>query len=276
VGFNNPTEPVNIQPKPLNIQPNIQPVSMVNLRPNLMSVQPVKKHRNFFLFIIIALIVLAGAASVYYFRNNPPIIKDFIPPTENTAPATQPETQASPVTENAPSSASTNTNCDNYQCLISAALQCQPITSIVTYSGVPNPLFSEVLVSGQNKYEIKKESSGVNNSCTITITPLSVSFSISDTERKTLLAQGTTDAQISAQLKTMNEGSKSVMGLQTTCQSNTETIASYLTDLKNNVIGKISISATMSGPSTQTTTTSSGQKLVCTTPQPPATSAPPQ
>jgi hypothetical protein len=154
--------------------------------------------------------------------------------------------------------------CDNYECLIIAAKQCQPISVTVSYSGVPFPLDPNVSRSGQTNYEIKK-SSGVNDCSLAFSSPLSV-FSISDEGRKAELALGKiTDAQINAQLQIMNDSSKLSAGMQTSCLGSTNAIVDYLTDAKTNMKNgslTVDFSSDLNGHTTFTTT--SGQKLVCT------------
>ena len=150
-------------------------------------------------------------------------------------------------------------NCDNFQCLITAASQCQPISVIVAYSGLPFPLNPDMSVSGQTKYEIKKLS-GVNN-CSLSFSSLSTFFSISDKGRKDALASGITDTQITTQLQIMNDSFKSVAGMQTTCPSNSSAIVDYLTDQERGSF-KIEVKSNLT-EQTSTYTTSSGKKLVC-------------
>ena len=173
-----------------------------------------------------------------------------------------PQTQMPPLNEYKMAPPTAPATCDNYQCLISAAAQCQPISVIVSYSGMPSPFLSGMLVSGQTKYEIKK-SSGVNDCVLVFSSPVTV-FSISNKGREAALAKGMTDAQITAQLQTMNDSLKSVVGIQT-CPSNTSAISAYLTDMKDNG-GNLKIESKVNSTGQTTTyTASAGQKLICTT-----------
>lgn len=61
-------------------------------------------------------------------------------------------------------SLSDSISCDNYDCLISAAKQCQPASLTVTLVNESFPISNLYLYSAKNKYELKK-SSGVNG-CT--------------------------------------------------------------------------------------------------------------
>ena len=164
---------------------------------------------------------------------------------------------------NTPTESSVNSNCNNFQCLISAALECQPISTILSYSGIQAPFFPGVIMSGQTKYEIKK-SSGENN-CTLIFSSPVTSFGISDEGMKEALSQGITADQITAQLQTMNSSSKLIAGMQSTCSSNKSTIVSYLTDAALYMEeGNLKLKTKTDLFSGQTTyTTSSGQKLVC-------------
>ena len=150
-----------------------------------------------------------------------------------------------------------NTTCDNYECLIAAAAKCQPI-SVTISTNIPFPLNSDISEFWQAKYEINK-SSGAND-CILTFSSPVTIFSITDEGRKSALAKGMTDAQITAQLQTMNNSAKSELmtKMQSTCSSNTSVIVDYLTDAKNGIW------KAESNGQTNTYTTSSGQKLACT------------
>lgn len=250
------------------INGGIQPSTLIP-KPPIISSTPTtflkeKSHsgRNIFLLVLV-IFLLAGGALGYYFKNdliNLPVIKDFFPVKEIALVKTEPLTPTIP-TPTIPTSVSLNTNCSDYDCLISAAKQCQPVSGIISYSGVPNPLSDTFLMSGQNKYEIIKSPS-VSNNCTFVYSSLTSTFNVSDKGHKTLLAQGMTETQITSQLKTMNESLKSIIGLKNTCVSNAGTIAAYITDAKNG-----NLDSSTSG-STTTYTISSGQKLICTAEQP--------
>lgn len=185
------------------------------------------------------------------------------------APTPQKTEPAKTVTTNTSVSINTATklNCDdNWQCLISAANQCQSVSGVVSYNNVPNPLIPWLLNSGRTKYEIKKSV----NSCTVVSSIISASLALSAEGRSKALADGSTNAEIDARLKTMNGSFKDVIGLPTTCTASGSTIASYLTDAKsgNTGSGEFSFSTDFSSTSSQSTvTTSSGQKLTCSTAQ---------
>ena len=169
--------------------------------------------------------------------------------------------------------------CDNYDCLISAASQCQPISVIVSYSEKPTLIlpFPDYSVSGQIKYEIKK-SSGVND-CILTFSPVASTLSISEEGRKNLLAQGMTDDQIDASSQMMNENLELADEEQTTCQSDANIITAFLTDEKKlttvtnleEEMGSYNVKVQIEGSllsasksKTVTYTLSSGQELICT------------
>ncbi|MDO8743444.1 MAG: hypothetical protein Q7J30_02760 [Candidatus Azambacteria bacterium] len=204
------------------------------------NVEPVEKksYKKLIFSIVVIIILLAGGAFGYYkYVYNKP------------AETAKPQPTSTPP-------------CDNYQCLISAASQCQPISTTISYSGVPFPLDPEISGSGQMKYEIKKSSK--TDSCVLVFSNPVASLSISDKGRKAALASGMTDAQITAQLQTMNDSYKSVAGMQTTCSSNTNAIVSLLTDTVTNMNdGTLKVDVKINLNET-TYTTSSGLKLVCT------------
>ena len=154
------------------------------------------------------------------------------------------------------------TTCDNYKCLITAASQCQPISVTVSYSNMPFPGDSDASESGQIIYKIQK-SSGTDNCTLISSSPVTV-VSMSQKGRAAALAQGMTDAQITAQLQTINNSLKSEVATQSksTCIGNVNSISSYLTDMENKDLNA-EVQAGLTG-ATATYTTSSGQKLVCT------------
>ena len=220
------------------------------------------------LVIVIVFLLLIGAGGVFAAYHYGLFNKFFFPSTaqlplatttENSAPITNTEN-----TINNSQAETTATICDNYQCLIAVASECQPISVTISYSEIPFPLDPNISMSGQKQYEIKK-SSGANN-CTLIFSSPVASFSISDQGRKAELALGKiTNAQIDAQLQAMNDSTKSAAGMQTTCSSSTSTISSYLTDAMTNMKNgslTVDFKSDLNGHTTYTTT--SGQKLVCT------------
>lgn len=129
-------------------------------------------------------------------------------------------------------------------------------------------------VAGQTKYEIKK-SPGASDCVLIFSSPVST-LSISEKGRAASLAQGMTDAEIAAQLQTMNESlnSEAATQSQTVCSSNAVAISAYLNDAKNGN-STVNVEADLTGQAGQKTTytTTSGQKLVCTVTPPTGQSA---
>jgi len=226
---------------------------------------------------VVAAVVAGGYLAVGYFVAVPksPVeststtltFADITSPPPTT-PVTGDEPIAAPLTVSTTSAPANpvpvKTACDNYQCLIAAASRCQPIAAAISYSGtpVPLPLHSHISASGQIEYEIKK-SSGVND-CLLTISSLANVFSISDAGRRASLASGMTDAQITAQLQTMNDSLKSMAGVQTICPSQASIISAYLTDTAAYYEKKSGNINVESNGQTTTYTTSSGQKLACT------------
>ncbi len=263
-------------PPVLNILPNNPQASVGSIlgsintnRPTILSTMPQKSHKGLIVLIVVVLLLIAGGVSVYVFRDNLktlPLIKKFFPVQAivGEVPVVPP-----PVVVHAEVPViQVVTNCDNsYDCLITAATMCQPISGITSYS-MPNPFFQTLDQSGQTKYEIK--SSQDLNSCTLVYSLLSSSFSISDANRKLTISEGTTNAQIDAQLKQMNASFTDSFKVPTTCVSNKNIIISYLTDLKDRPgtgDSNISIKSNPNGPGTIniiTHTTSTGQKLICT------------
>ena len=203
-----------------------------------------KSGKKLIIIIVLVLILLAGGALAYW---------KFVLQKQSNVVQGSGQTQ-------------TPVACDNYDCLISAASKCQPISVSVSYSNMPLPLLSEMYISGQANYKIEK-SSGVND-CVLTISYPVRSITISEKGRKDALAQGATDAQINAQLQVMNDSMKSaaVAQQQTRCPSNASVISIYLNDAKNGNY-KIESSGTLTDQTT-TYTTSSGQKLECEVIQP--------
>lgn len=232
--------------------------------------------------VAVGLVTAGGGYVIYKDKQQEKKNREYIQNLQNSQTETQNQTMATePQTRDPePQKTSVNTsistkvsmpitsNCDNnWQCLISAANQCQSAIGTVSYNNVPNPLIPGLLNSGRTKYEVKKS----GNSCTVVYSIISASLAISANGRSKALADGSTNSEIDAQLQAMNDSFKNVIGLPTTCTASGSAIASYLTDTKNGTAasGEFSFSADFSNSSSQSTvTTSSGQKLTCTTQQP--------
>lgn len=214
--------------------------------------------------IVIGGVVLGGGAylasqTIFKSKEAPKISNEVSnqPSAETPANTTTPQPSQQPAAQTQ-SQNPENKNCDNYQCLISAATQCQPISAAISYSNIPFPFDPDVLTAGKTQYEIKK-SSGTSD-CTLIFSSPETTFSISEKGRQAALAQGMTDAQITAQLQTMNSSVNSEVATksQTTCSSNANVIVSYLIDMQNGT------QKVQSDGQTATYTTSAGQKLICT------------
>jgi len=199
-----------------------------------------KTNWKFLLVVLILAAIVGGGILAYQYW--------WLPKQETKIPKTN--------------SVSKNTPCDNYECLISAASKCQPISATIFFSEVPSPFMTDVFLSGQTKYEIKK-SSGAND-CILTFSSPVATFSMSEKGKENAIAQGMTEYQITAQLEMMNVVLESIAEAQATCPSNATVISAYLTDVKNGVIGSAEVEGGLLKEETTTYTTSSGQKLVCT------------
>jgi len=207
--------------------------------------------------VIVVVVILLGGGLYFYLQQQIPEIPSGLQEQEEELTVGEQEEEELIGEQN-------DTTCDNYDCLITAASKCQPISAIISYSEIPFPLNPDMSASGQTKYEIKKSSDA--NDCILIISFLSASFTISDKGREAALVQGMTDAQIDAQLQTMNDSLQSMVGRQTICPSNASIITTYLTDSKNDLESG-SFQFEMSVDSSEETVTynlSSGQKLICT------------
>ena len=157
-------------------------------------------------------------------------------------------------------SSTTSLTCNNWDCFITAAKQCQSASGVVSYNNFNVPILESLRVSGKTKYEIKKS----GTACTLTVTRTEQTLSMSAEERAKLIAQGTTNQEIDAQLKGMNEGAQQyLIGKPIVCSAATSAIAVYVQDEKNNTGGNVSFTS-KTGMTTYTTT--SGEKVSCTNP----------
>lgn len=217
-------------------------------------------HKGLWATVIVIIVLLLGAGGAYAAYQYGLFASPTPTPTTTIIPVATTTESVLPVVSTTSALATTTATCDNYQCLITAAAQCQPTTAAISYSGMPFPLNSDMSASGETQYEIKKSSDA--NSCVLSFSSISASLSISDKGRKTALASGMTETQITAQLQTMNGSLQSIAGQKTTCLSSTTTISAYLADMQK---GNSKIEVSSNGQTTYTT--SSGQKLVCTSSQ---------
>ena len=164
--------------------------------------------------------------------------------------------------------ATTSSTCNNYDCLIVAASQCQPITAIID-SKTPHPLFPAMTISGKAKISINQ--GGSLTRCELISSSVGVPVaSITKEEQARLLSQGYTQSDLDFQLQDINNSFKENQNLSnntdTICKSNTVILVQYLKDLKD----QENIKSEFSGHSTLATTTSTaifttslGQKLTC-------------
>ncbi len=228
-----------------------------------------KKQQGFALVVTLIIIAVLGIGGYAAYKkvqqkNDPVVETSQTSDTQtNTDTKNIPEQSATPTTTNVSTSVSvaTSTTCNNWDCFTTAAKQCQTASGVVSYSNAPVPIMEMLTSSGSTKYEIKK--SGSN--CILTSTTLKQSLSISAQERAKLIAQGTTNEEIDAQIKAMNEGATQyLIGKPIVCIATTAAIAAYLSDQKNGTGGKASYTST-TGMTTYTTT--SGEKVSCTNPE---------
>lgn len=158
-------------------------------------------------------------------------------------------------------SSTTPLTCTTWDCVVAAAKDCRSTNGVVSYTNFSVPILESLRVSGKTKYEIKKS----GTACTLTVTRTEQTLSLSVEERAKLIAQGTTNEEIDAQIKGMNEGAQQyLVDKPIICTAATSAIASYLQDEKNNTGGRASFTS-KTGMTTYTTT--SGEKVSCTNPE---------
>lgn len=204
--------------------------------------------------VLLILIILGGGA----FFVKTMFFKDA-PATETSQGAKESETSSTTTTTQ------TSSVCDNYTCLIALAKECTPGSVVVTYTNQRNPLMVGLASSGKNEYQIEKGATPAE--CSLRFLPLESTLSLTDEGRAEALKEGVTEAEITAQLKLMNDSIKEAKYDWSVCKSDPSTIVSYLTDLMNGVgtEGKLSVSlSTGKSVSTSEVTTSSGSKIICT------------
>lgn len=155
--------------------------------------------------------------------------------------------------------------CADYGCLAAAAAQCRTISADVIYKDMPNPLLPMFVMSGTNRFSIQ----GTPEHCTLSYSSLSSVFTLTPEGQKAALEEGSTQAEIDAQLKSMNESVASGSLVPAICESDAATIAQYLTDRKNGYVGEVSsfthLDTTTGSVSETTSTLSTGGKLTCKT-----------
>jgi hypothetical protein len=182
-----------------------------------------------------------------------------VPPTQNSTPS--PTTVALPTTEKAK-------NCD-MECLIAVASKCQQASGEVSYSS-PGWIVAQIAEVGHSRFEIKP---GQNpGDCTLVTTILSGGYSVSDSDRQVLIAGSSklppmTGAQIDAEIKKGNDYISKYINTPVTCTGSAAAVASYLTDVKNQVVGSsmsFVIDFLHNSGGTMTHKTKTELKLVCT------------
>jgi len=204
--------------------------------------------------VVVAILGAGAAATAYEIHQNTLKNEQYAEQIKNL------QGESSPVSPVVSSTA--QTSCNNYQCLTVAASACQTMTATVTDTQ-PSPFIPQIVQTTNTRYSIGPSSP---NGCLFIAQILASKASISDADRQSLKA-GTaivmgvkipprTDAQIDTQLQSINS---SFIPATLTCTGSNSVIASYLTDLNNQAGGQAE-----GNGSTETFTTSSGQKLTCT------------
>ncbi len=224
------------------------------------------------LIILLAFLLLIFVGIVAYFLIKPKSAKpvdNSNTATENNAEITEEEPflEESPFAQLVDEKSSNNSGCDDYNCLISAAQNCEPITATISYTNVLNPILEILempdafLTSGQSIYEIRK--SDEENLCSIYISHPSLTLNFTEDYKKELLAQGLTEQDINSQLEVMNDSlsSEEVTQSKEICIASGNVIAEFLRDLGGgNINTKTDI-----GTRETVYTTSSGNILKCVT-----------
>jgi|GEM_PF-1881980 len=250
-------------------------------------VSPKKSKKKILLSVIILLVFILGF-SAYLAKDklkNLPILENFFSAGKIASPI--PEDIDSILPEDAETSVSTATpadntkedetgqsailpsvankekKCDNFDCLISAASKCEPISALISLKNIPSPLLGQINTSLETEYKI--ESSKVLGKCIISFYVLSESFSVAGTGKVEMFGKVLTESQIDEVLKEMNESTKNISEFITTCEDAPPAdIAAYLTDVKNGTANADSSANIESGKSTTVFTTTTGKKLTCT------------
>lgn len=123
-----------------------------------------------------------------------------------------------------------NSKCVTMSCLIALAQSCQKGELQYEYHNMPVPLIplEGLTTDGATNYKIV----GINkdNLCTFIIASKSMTFKLNQKGRSEALKRGQTNAEIDAQLKTMNDSTKSLSKSITTCNGTNKNISTYFTD----------------------------------------------
>jgi hypothetical protein len=229
-----------------------------------------KYQRGFAPLIIILIVVIAAAVGGGYelYKKQHAVKGNVtVENTQNVSPA-QPVAQTAVTQENtaAPAAtASANTaamvSCGNdANCLISAAAQCQSANGTISYVNMEHPLLKGLVISGKNTFSMKKSGS----SCVLNQHSVIQGASLSATGRAELMANGSTSAEIDEEIRSINESMKENGTADFVCKGNNSTIGTFLTDLKNEYFSADTSFKAGFDSSESTITTSTGQKLVCT------------
>jgi len=268
--------PIELNANPVQEVPapqDVTPIQEIPMQPEIVTNKnsPFKNKKViFFVLISLVLVTVIVGIIIFVLNKSSSTPKVAVSPTQETIAAPKVDTDTSTfgklVSDESKNEisddADLNTACNNYPCLISAVSQCSPISAVISYSDMPNPLFTGIVTSGKTKYEIKKSTKG--DDCTIIFSsPLTI-FTFTEEGRKDAIKEGMTEDQIESQLQAMNDSMKlpEVTKLETTCSGSTSIISEYLADTEK---GKVDVSVQGSLDSTSTTyTTSSGKTLNCT------------
>lgn len=212
-------------------------------------------YRGWIIAAVIVVLIVLGAGGAYaayhfgVFSSSTPALA----PTTATATSTLPIEAATTTTESNSATTTaveaTSSPCADYQCLIAAALKCQPISVTVSYTNQPNPIIPGGLDSGQAKYAIAGAGAPL---CKLTFSnPVNV-VTLSSTGEKAALRSGLTEAQITQRLQMANESFELAADMQSTCFGTANVIAAFLTGTEKGTVnvesnGKSSTYTTPSG-----------------------------
>ena len=245
-------------------------VYLSNQNQNKNNTEFVRKSPNagtgILVFIILFLLLAVGAfaAYKYYYLPSKNIVNNNVLNQSNST------TSATTVATSSTNEivATTSSTCNNYDCLIAAASQCQPITAIIDFK-TTNPIFPFIKISGKAKTIIKQ--GGSLAKCEFISSFVGLEATSSQTEKDKLLAQGATladQSDIDFALQEYKKSFKNMDPVENVCQSSTSATLQYFKDLKNEKIKHVDITQdpttdTGTASSTIIYTTSLGQKITC-------------
>jgi hypothetical protein len=228
------------------------------------------KIKKVIIILTILLFIITAGTLIYVF-----FVKDVIKKVEtslkdkNVSITNGDTTQKEPVsTESAFGKLAGKTSdnyseCDNPQCLIEAAENCEPVKVTVSYSGLSNPLAEGVVFSGQAVYEIVKTDE--DRICSLYMSNPVSTIDFTEEFRQEMIAEGATDEEIIEGVKYLNEGMDSniLTQVKNICTADGNLIAEFLSDyVEDNTSAE-------STPEGIVYTTSSGKILECVTELPP-------